>query len=185
LKIKLKIIERNGYTTSISNTVNVSHVTGFKAEDVVYQKIISIVLGGDNGINMNSGMLANQSGTDSVILLAGDNTELLSLFNGFVKKIKFTTTYNENNRGNIIILATEYIDMNNKYFETDTITILETIRPFYTYEFDVNVTIKSGDQVFVGYNTGSTNSEKFNVTGMNNILQMLHIIGVFQEQRGM
>jgi hypothetical protein len=105
--------------TSISNTLNVSHVSGLKAEDEVYQKIISIVLGGDNGINMNSGMSANQSGADSVILLAEDNPELLSPFNGFVKKIKFTTTYNDNNRGNTIILINGHIT-ENKYYETDT-----------------------------------------------------------------
>ena len=121
---------------------------------------------------MNSGMSANQSGADSVILLAGDNPELLSPFDGFVKKIKFTTTYNDINRGSTIILATGHIntDNNNIYYETDTTTILETIRPSYTYEFDVNLTIKSGDQVFVGYNTGPNNADRFNVVGMNTYL---------------
>jgi hypothetical protein len=67
---------------------------------------------------MNSGMSAHQSGADSVILLAGDNPELLSPFYCFVKKIKFTTTYNDINRGSTIILATGHIDtVNNKYFE--------------------------------------------------------------------
>jgi hypothetical protein len=101
-------------------------------------------------------MTSNLSGADSVILFAGDNSELHSPFNGFVKKIKFTTNYNDNNRGNTIILDTGYFDMNNnnKCYETDTITILETIRPSYTYVFDVNLTIKSGDQVLVCYNTG-------------------------------
>jgi hypothetical protein len=56
LEDKTQNIGRNEDTSTISNTLNVSHVTGLKADDVVYQKIISIVLGGDNGINRNSGM---------------------------------------------------------------------------------------------------------------------------------
>jgi hypothetical protein len=108
-------------------------------------------------------MYAPQGGSNLDPLLAGNNPELHFPFNGFVKKIKFTTTYNENNRENTIILATGYIDANNNYFETDTTTIIVTIRPFYTYEFDVNLRINTNDQVFVGYNTGSTNSEKLYV----------------------
>jgi hypothetical protein len=53
-----------------------------------------------------------------------------------VKKIKFTTTYNDNNRGNTIILTTGHIT-ENKYYETDIATITEKIHPSYTYEFNV------------------------------------------------
>jgi arginase family enzyme len=80
LEDKTNNIGRIGDITSVSNILNVSHVIELKAEDVIYQKIISVVLGGDNGINLNSGMADNQSGTDSVILLAGDNSELHSPF---------------------------------------------------------------------------------------------------------
>jgi hypothetical protein len=86
-----------------------------------------------------------------------------------VKKIKFTTAYNDTNRGKTIILTTDHIT-ENKYYETDTTTIIETIHPSYTCEFDVNLIIKSGYQVFVGYTTGSYNSETFGVVGTNTYL---------------
>jgi hypothetical protein len=116
---------------------------------VVNQKIISIVLGGYNNINLNSGMIAHQSGADSVILLVGGYSDLHSPFNGFVKKIKFTTTYNDTNRGNTIILAAGQI-ARNKYIETDSITNIATVPPSYTCEFTANLRINTNDQVFVG-----------------------------------
>jgi hypothetical protein len=70
---------------------------------------------------------------------------------------------------NTIILTTGHIT-ENKYYETDATIIIETIHPSYTYEFNINLTIKSGDQVYVGCNTGPNNSEKFNVIGMNTYL---------------
>jgi hypothetical protein len=89
-----------------------------------------------------------------------------------VKKIKFTTTYNDTNRGNIIILATGYIDMDNYiYYETDTTNIIATIRPLYTYEFDVNLSKNTNDQVFAGYNIGPNNSGKFNIVELNIYLE--------------
>jgi hypothetical protein len=98
-------------------------------------------------------MASNQSGVDSDLLLAGDNSELHSPLNGFVKKIKFTTTYNEINIGDTIILTTGHIDTNYQYIETDTTVILVTIRPSYTYEFDVNLRLTFIDQIFVGFNS--------------------------------
>jgi hypothetical protein len=44
LEEKTNNISRNGYIPSISNILNVSHVTGLKVEDMIYQKIMSIVL---------------------------------------------------------------------------------------------------------------------------------------------
>jgi hypothetical protein len=96
---KTNNITRNGVITKISNALNVDHITGLKAEDIMYQKIISIVLEGDNGINLNSGMAANQGSIDSDILLAGDNPELHSPYNDFVKR--------SNSQKHIMILIEE------------------------------------------------------------------------------
>jgi hypothetical protein len=86
-------------------------------------------------------------------LYPGDNSELYSPFNSVVKKIKFTIIYNENNRGNTIILTTGHVT-DNKYYETDITSNISTIYPSYTYELDVNLRIHTNYQVLVGYTTG-------------------------------
>jgi hypothetical protein len=109
-------------------------------------------------------MVSSYSGNNLDLLLAGDNPELLSTVNGVVKKIKFSTT-SFNFQGSVtLIFATGRVN-NNQYIQTDTSTISTSISPSSSFEFDVNITIKAGDQVFVGYNSISISS--FNLAEMN------------------
>ena len=103
LEDKTQNINHNGDTTTISNTLNVNHVTGLYAEDVIYKIPSTLLLGGDNGPNYNYGMYAAQGGSNLDLLLAGDNPELLSTVNGVVKKIKFSTT-SFNSQGSITLI---------------------------------------------------------------------------------
>jgi hypothetical protein len=126
LEDKTQNINHNGDITSISNTLNVNHVTGLYAEDVIYKIHYIILLGGDKGPNNNYGMYASQSGSNLDLLLAGDENELRSTVNGTVKKIKFSTSY-FNSRGSItLIFATGRVN-NNQYIQTDISTILTSI----------------------------------------------------------
>jgi hypothetical protein len=104
------------------------------------------------------------------ILLAEDNSELQSPFNGRVKKIKFTTTNSNTNRGDLIILSTGHIDDTNKYFKTDSTILSETISPPATYNLDLNLPIKAGDQIFVGFNSRENNQNKLLIVGINTSL---------------
>jgi hypothetical protein len=53
LEGKTQNINRNDDTTNISNTLNVNHITGLYAEDVIYKISSTLLLGGDNGPNTN------------------------------------------------------------------------------------------------------------------------------------
>jgi hypothetical protein len=154
LEDKTQNINHNGDTTSIANTLDVNHVTCLYAEDVIYKIPSIILLGGDNGLNNNYGMYAPQSWSNLDLLLAGDDINLLSTVNDYVKKINFSTT-SCNSPGLItLIFATRRVN-NNQYTQTDTSSILTTVSPLAIHEFDVNFKINIGDQVFVGYNSGT------------------------------
>jgi hypothetical protein len=82
-----------------------------------------------------------------------------------VKKIKFSTT-SYTSRGPITLIFSTGRINNNPYIQTDTSSILTTVPPLSIHEFDENLKINIGDQVFIDYNSGTT-AFTFNIAGMN------------------
>jgi hypothetical protein len=89
---------------------------------------------------------------DKHILLSGIENELIINVDGTVKKIKFSTTHNTTEKYYDLLFATGRVNTENNtsiYIETDYFITLGILALLSTYEFDVNLTIKAGDQVFI------------------------------------
>jgi hypothetical protein len=102
-------------------------------------------------------MYGVQLGPDKHILLARIENELIINVDGTVKKIKFSTTHNTTEKCYDLLFDTGRGNTENNtpiYIETDYFITLGILSPLSTYEFDVNLIIKAGDQVFVGYDSG-------------------------------
>jgi hypothetical protein len=140
------------------NTLNITHINGLNTEEVIYKHSTEVVLGGNNGPNTHSGMYGVQLEPDKHILLAGIENELIINVSGTVKKIKFSTTQNTSEKCYDLLFATGRVNTENYtpiYIEADYFITLGILSPLSTYEFDVNLKINAGDQVFVGYDSGS------------------------------
>jgi hypothetical protein len=101
-------------------------------------------------------MYGVQLGSDKHILLAGIENELMINVSGTVKKIKFSITHNTSEKCYDLLFATSRVNIENNtpiYIETDYFITLGILSPLSPYEFDVNLNINAGDQVFVGYDS--------------------------------
>jgi hypothetical protein len=155
LEDKTYNITHNGDTTSITNILNVNHVTWLSAVDVdIAITGETLTYGPNPNVNSSIGYPIRFQADSINYIMCSDDPSVVCPVNGVLTSISFALTgnysYKSDYNGNLIIATGKIID--NVYMETDSLNISTVFIPsmsIYTNS-ELNIKIKVNDVVFKG-----------------------------------